>query len=70
MSLLSRRATVSRAVGVEFVPVVTGLISKRLRPNSLFVARDTGVLITASVSRLAAVPTPDCASTEVLESFD
>ncbi len=70
MSLLMRRATVKRAVGVELFPAITGLISTRLRPNSLFVARDTGAFTKASVSKLAAVPKPDWASTDVLVSLD
>src|SRR2546423_7054880 len=65
-----RRAAVNRAVGVELVPVITGLISSRLSPNSLFVARETGALISASVNRLAAVPQPDWARTEVLVAGD
>src|SRR3954454_2007063 len=65
-----RRAAVSRAVGAELVLEMTGLISRRLRANSLFVAREIGALISASVKRLAAVPTPDCASTEVFVSFE
>src|ERR1700704_3447988 len=69
-SLLSRRAAVRRAVGVEPVPPMTGVISRRLRPNSLFVAFEIGALINASVRRLAAVPSPDCASTDVLVSVD
>ena len=69
-SFVMRRAAVSRAVGVELVPVITGLISSRLSPNSLFVAREIGALIRASVNRLAAVPKPDCASTEVPVSVD
>src|SRR5215831_18799894 len=68
MSLVICRAAVKRAVGAEFVPPTTGLISRRLRPNSLFVAREIGALIRASVNRLAAVPNPDCASTDVPES--
>src|SRR3981081_1762476 len=70
MSLLSRWAAVRRAVGDEPVPPMTGLISSRLRPNSLFVAFEIGALINASVSKLAAVPNPDCARTEVLVSVD
>ena len=70
MFLLMRRATVRRAVGVELFPAITGLISRRLSPNSLFVARDTGALISASVSKLAAVPKPDWASTDVLVSLE
>ena len=65
-----RRAAVSRAVGVELVPEITGVISRRLNPNSLFVAREIGALIKASVNKLAAVPSPDCARTEVLVSVD
>src|SRR5207253_78196 len=42
-----------------------GVISSRLRPNSLFVAFEIGALINASVSKLAAVPNPDCARTDV-----
>ena len=45
------------------------MISK-LSPNSLFVAREIGALINASVSKLAAVPRPDWARTEVLVSVD
>src|ERR1051325_10584646 len=63
-----RRATVSRAVGVEPLPAITGLISRRLNPKILLLARETGALISASVSRLAAVPNPDCAKTDVLWS--
>ena len=69
-SLLILRAAVRRAVGVEPAPAITGLISRRLRPNSLFVARETGALINASVSKLAAVPNPDCAKTDVLVSVE
>src|SRR6185295_20367310 len=65
MSLVTRRAAVRRAVGAELVLEITGFISKRLRPKSLLVAREIGALISASVSRLAAVPKPDWASTEV-----
>ena len=54
-----RCAAVRRAVGVEPVPAITGLISKRLRPNSLFEALEIGAVINASVSKLAAVPNPD-----------
>ena len=70
MSFVMRREAVNRAVGVELVPETTGLISKRLRPNSLLVAREIGALISASVNRLAAVPNPDCASTDVPDSVD
>src|SRR5256885_5423667 len=70
MSLLIRRATVSLAVGAVPAPPITGLISKRLRPKSLLLARDTGVLISASVNKLAAVPNPDCARTDVLWSVE
>src|SRR6185369_12636999 len=70
MSLLTRRAAVKRAVGAEFVLEITGFISRRLSPKSLLVAREIGALIKASVKRLAAVPTPDCANTEVPVSFD
>jgi hypothetical protein len=67
--LLIRLPTVNRAAGVDPVrPPITGLISKRLRPNSLLVARCAGALIKASVSRLVAVPRPDCESTEALAS--
>src|ERR1041384_6258591 len=65
MSFEMRRAAVRRAVGAELVLVITGFISKRLRPKSLLVAREIGALISASVRRLAAVPKPDCASTDV-----
>src|SRR5215831_13669393 len=65
MSLVTRRAAVRRAVGAEFVVEITGLISSRLKPNSLLLARVIGALINASVRRLAAVPTPDWARTEV-----
>ena len=41
------------------VPAITGLISSRLKPKSLLVARDTGALISVSVNKLAAVPKPD-----------
>src|SRR5947207_12319939 len=70
MSLVTRRAAVNRAVGAAFVLVITGLISNRLNPKSLLVARLIGALIKASVKRLAAVPKPDWASTEVLVSVD
>ena len=63
------RFPVRRAVGVELFGVITGLISK-LSPNSLFVAREIGALINASVNKLAAVPKPDWASTDVLVSVD
>ena len=63
------RFPVRRAVGVELFGVITGLIA-RLRPNSLFVARETGALIRASVNKLAAVPNPDCAKTDVLVSVE
>src|SRR5581483_1783920 len=63
-----RRAAVKRAVGVELVPEITGLISNRLNPKSLFVAREIGALMSASVNKLAAVPNPDWANTEVLVS--
>ena len=59
------RFPVRRAVGAELFEVITGLIA-RLSPNSLLVARDTGALISASVNKLAAVPNPDCAKTDVL----
>ena len=52
----------------EPLPPMTGLISKRLRPNSLLVARCAGALIRASVSKLVAVPRLDCDSTEALVS--
>ena len=65
-----RCPTVSRAVGVVPAPLITGLISSRLKPNNLFVARDIGVLIIASVNKLAAVPKPDWASTEVFCSLE
>src|SRR5438309_4119563 len=68
-SLVICRFPVRRAVGVELFGVITGLISK-LSPNSLFVAREIGALINASVSKLAAVPRPDWARTEVLVSVD
>jgi hypothetical protein len=67
MSLDKRRAAVSRAVGVDPVPLMTGLISAA-QPNNLFEAREIGALINASVNKLAAVPSPDCASTDVLVS--
>src|SRR6185503_20001537 len=70
MSLVMRRAAVSRAVGAALVLEITGLISRRLRPNSLLVAFEIGALINASVKRLAAVPNPDCANTEVLVSLE
>ncbi len=60
-SLLIRLPTVSRAPGVEPVrPPITGLISKRLSPKSLLVARWAGAFMRASVSKLVAVPSPDC----------
>src|SRR5215207_7058280 len=68
-SLLIRRPSVRRAAGVEpAVPPITGLISKRVKPNSLLVARCAGALMSASVSRLVAAPTCDCASTDELVS--
>src|ERR1043165_9244809 len=70
MSLVTRRAAVSLAVGAAFVLEITGFISKRLRPKSLLVAREIGALISASVKRLAAVPTPDWARTEVPVSVE
>src|SRR5712691_10608675 len=69
-SLLIRRAAVRRAVGAEPAPATTGLISNRFNPKSLFVAREIGALIKASVNKLAAVPSPDCARTDVLVSVD
>src|SRR5215510_14398524 len=60
-SLLMRRPKVSRADGVEpVVPPMTGLISKRVRPNSLLFSFCAGALMRASVNRLVAAPTPDC----------
>src|ERR1041384_4045721 len=60
-SLLMRRPNVSRADGVEpAVPPITGLISKRVRPKSLLVARCAGALMSASVNKLVAAPTSDC----------
>src|SRR5689334_13982620 len=70
MSFVIRRAAVNRAVGAELVLEITGLISSRLNPKSLLVALEIGALIKASVRRLAAVPRPDCASTEVLLSVE
>src|SRR5215213_7629627 len=68
-SLLIRRPNVSRAAGVEpAVPPITGLISKRVRPNSLLVARCAGALISASVNKLVAAPTSDCARIDELVS--
>src|SRR5256885_4673844 len=69
-SLLIRRAAVRRAVGAEPAPATTGLISNRLNPKSLFVAREIGALIKASVNTLAAVPRPDCARTDPLLSVE
>ena len=69
-SLLIRRAAVRRAVGAEPAPATTGLISNRFNPKSLFVAREIGALIKASVNTLAAVPRPDCAKTDVLVSVE
>src|SRR5215467_10887587 len=70
-SLLMRRPKVSRADGVEpVVPPMTGLISKRVRPNSLLVARCAGALISASVSKLVAAPTSDCDRIDELVSPD
>src|SRR5688500_16532776 len=69
--LLMRLPTVSRAPGVDPLrPPITGLISKRLRPKSLLVALCAGALMRASVSRLVAVPIPDCESTDALVSPD
>src|SRR5258706_12926937 len=65
-----RTGGVGREVGEETVPTITGVISKRLRPNSLFEDFEIGALINASVSKLAAVPNPDCARTDVLVSVD
>src|SRR5829696_10222696 len=68
-SLLIRRPKVKRAPGVEpVVPPITGLISKRVKPNSLLVARCAGALISASVRRLVAAPTSDCPRMEELVS--
>src|SRR5215510_2394863 len=68
-SLLMRLPSVSRAAGVEpAVPPITGLISKRVSPKSLLVARCAGALISASVSKLVAAPTSDCPRTEALVS--
>ena len=49
-----------RQPGVEpAVEPITGLISKRVRPKSLLVARCAGALIRASVNKLVAAPTSD-----------
>src|SRR5574338_123539 len=68
-SLLIRRPRVRRAAGVEpVVPPITGLISKRVRPNNLLVARCAGALIRASVNKLVAAPTSDCPRIDELVS--
>ena len=55
-SLLIRRPNVKRAAGVEpDVPPMTGLISKRVKPNSLLVARCAGALDTSAL-RVNEVP--------------
>src|SRR5262245_57743311 len=70
-SLLILRPKVSLAAGAEPVrPPITGLISKRVKPNNLLVARWAGALINASVNRLVAVPKPDSERIEVLVSED
>src|ERR1043165_865377 len=70
-SLLMRRPSVKRADGVDpVVPPITGLISKRVKPNNLLVARCAGALIRASVNKLVAAPTSDCDKTDVLVSLD
>src|SRR2546423_12663186 len=43
---------------------MTGSNSNRLSPKSLSVARCTGALISVSVRRLVAVPSPVCATVE------
>src|ERR1043166_7785980 len=68
-SLLMRRPRVNRADGVEpLVPPITGLISKRVRPKRLLVARCAGALISASVNKLVAAPTSDCERIDELVS--
>src|SRR5207237_8665798 len=69
-SLVIRRAAVRRAVGAEPAPATIGLISNRLNPKSLSVAREIVALIRASVNKLSAVPNPDCAKTDVLVSVE
>src|SRR5215475_186194 len=69
-SFASWRAAVNRAVGAEVLVPRTGLISRRLSPNNLLLAREIGALISASVSKLAAVPRPDCAKTDAFVSVD
>jgi len=66
-----RRPNVKRADGVEpVVPPITGLISKRVKPNNLLVARCAGALINASVNKLVAAPTSDCDRIDALVSPD
>ena len=63
-SLLMRRPSVKRADGVEpVVPPITGLISKRVKPNNLLVARWAAKL--AGAERVVAF-----AIEEVIESVN